>query len=409
VGVSCNTQAPSGDACCLSVGQACARDGQGCCGNGIDAACDPSALTCCFDEHFICTFAECCPSQQLFCLTFNSQFGYCDTAAVSTLVGDGGEGFANGNGEAAYFASPAGMVLDSDGGFFVADETNNAIRYVDRNLNVFTIAGLGYGRFGFTNGDAGEAMFALPRGVALDDGGNVYVADTANNLIRQIDPTGIVRHFAGDRDAGFRNGGPVSAEFNGPTGIVFDGIGNLYVADSNNNMIREISLKTGVVSTYAGVVDAGWVDGDPGEFNSPQGLAIDGEGNLYIADTLNNAIRMVTPPGVVSTIAGRGPDAGGLLIDGDAGTAALWGPAGITFDGNNLYVADTHNNSIRLIDGEHNVATLAGNGFPGGANGLGTLTGPAKVTSPAGIVITPAGVIYVGDTGDAVVRAITFP
>ncbi len=241
---------------------------------------------------------------------------------------------------------------------------------------------------------AGAAEFAQPAGVAIGPSDVVYVADTNNNRIRQIE-SDTVSTYAGNGTAGAQNqvGGPFTgASFNGPDGIVVAPSGTVYVAESGNNDIRAI---TGSVTTYANASGAaGYADGSASSalFRAPSGLALDTAGNLYVADTGNSAIRMITPGGTVSTIGGTGGVAG--YRDGPAASSLFDMPTGVAVDASGaVYVADTQNHRIRKI-ANGTVTTLAGTGVPGYADGAGAT---AQFASPAGIAIGPNDTLYVSE------------
>jgi len=202
---------------------------------------------------------------------------------------------------------------------------------------------------GFVDGSGTAAQFDTPFGVAVDGSGNVYVADTSNNRIRKITAAGVVSTLAGDGTFGFVEGPGINARFRDPFGVAVDGSGNVYVADFFNNRIRKITAG-GVVSTLAGNGTQGSVDG-PGttsQFRFPKGVAVDGSGNVYVADTNNHRIRKITAAGFVSTLAGTGTFGS---VDGPGTTAQFDGPQGVAVDGSggNIYVADTSNSRIRQI------------------------------------------------------------
>jgi len=261
----------------------------------------------------------------------------------------------------------------------------------------------GSGAAGTTNGTGTAASFNTPIGVARDAVGNVYVADLYNNLIRKITPAGIVSTFAGSGAAGNANGTGTAASFNSPIGITTDPSGNVFVADLGNNLIRMIT-PAGVVSTLAGSGIAGNTNGTgtAASFRDPFGLGTDAAGNVYVAERGNDLIRMITPAGVVTTFAGSG-------VSGNAngtGTAASFNnPTGIDTDAaGNLYVSDFGNNLIRKITPAGVVTTLAGSGVPGFTNGTGTA---ASFNGPFGVGTDPAGNVYVADRGNNVLRKIT--
>jgi sugar lactone lactonase YvrE len=273
---------------------------------------------------------------------------------------------------------------------------------------VSTFAGSGI--FGSTNGTGKAAAFNYPNGVAVDATGNVYVADQGNNEIRKITPAGAVTTLSGTLIPGNTNTSTigVSASFNGPTGVATDALGNIYVADFGNNLIRKIA-STGAVSTLAGGGSAtGTKSGNTNDvgtkalFNGPAGVAVDAAGNVYVADFTNNLIRKIDAANNVTTLAGSGK-AGST--DG-AGTAASFnGPRGVAVDiAGNVYVADANNNLIRKIDATGNVTTFAGSGKKGNTGGNGTA---AAFSYPSGVAVDAVGNVYVADALDNLVRKIT--
>lgn len=322
-------------------------------------------------------------------------------AQVSTLAGSGATGQANGQGTAASFNDPVGVVVDASGNVYVADTGGNLIRKVDANGNVTTIAGSG--AHGSANGQGTAASFDFPNRIAVDASGNIYVADSSNNLIRKIDTAGNVTTLAGSPTAGSTNGQGTSASFNFPAGIARDASGNLYVADTGNNLIREIDA-SGNVTTFAGsgVQGASNGRGTAASFNSPRGIVFDGAGNLYVADSGNNLIRKIDASGNVTTIAGAGAQGS---ANGQRTAASFNDPEGLAVDASgSVYVADTNNNLIRKIDSNGNVTTLAGSG-QGSANGQGTA---ASFYSPSGIAVDAGGNLYVADTLNNSIRKIVF-
>jgi serine/threonine protein kinase, bacterial len=286
---------------------------------------------------------------------------------VTTVAGSstGVAGYANATGTAALFDNVNAVVVGAGGNIYVADSNNNAIRKITPTKTgnssvevVTTFAGSApnnrnlddAGTEGSRNGTGTGAEFDFPVGVAVDTGGNIYVADTNNNLIRKITPAGNVTTLAGQADvAGYANGNGTSATFNFPCAVAVDADDNVYVADSNNNAIRKIT-PAGVVTTLAGDPPyQGMADGTgtTARFNFPSGIAVDSGGNLYVADTNNNAIRKITPAGVVTTLAGSPNIAGSA--DGVGSAATFYQPCGLAVaNSGNLYIADTYNNTIRL-------------------------------------------------------------
>jgi streptogramin lyase len=223
---------------------------------------------------------------------------------VSTFAGTGVPGSADGT-DTATFNSPIGVAADQAGNVYVADYENHLIRKVTTAGVVSTIAGK-TGIPGFTDGADTAARFNLPEALAVDAAGNVYVADAGNDAIRKIATDGTVTTLAGNGSPGKGNGTGRSASFNSPFGIAVDAAGNVYVADSGNNLIRKIT-PGGVVSTFAGsgLRGAGNGAGTSSAFNTPAGLAIDATGNIYVSDEGNNQIREITLSGAVTTFASK--------------------------------------------------------------------------------------------------------
>jgi sugar lactone lactonase YvrE len=264
---------------------------------------------------------------------------------VTTLAGAAGQtGGADGKGAAARFNYPEGVALDKAGNLYVADTGNDAIRKITPSGVVTTLAGTA-GQSGSADGTGAAARFTTPIGIGLDSAGNVYV--TARNL-RKITPSGVVTTLAGTLQRGSANGTGSAAQFSGPAGLVVDSAGNIYVADALNDEIRKVT-PAGVVTTLAGTANqSGSADGTraAAQFNAPCGIALDGAGNFYVADTNNDTIRRITAAGVVTTLAGTAGQGGSA--DGKGGAALFNGPFGLALDGaGNLYVGDTSNNTVR--------------------------------------------------------------
>ena len=275
---------------------------------------------------------------------------------ITTIAGTGERGFGGDGGPAteAQLSSPTGVVLDGSGSLYVADIGNNRIRRIDTEGVITTIAGTGERGSGGDGGPATEAQFASPIGLALDGSGGLYVADIGNNRIRRIDAEGVITTIAGtgERGSGGDGGPATEAQFASPIGLALDGSGGLYVADIGNNRIRRIDAE-GVITTIAGTGERGsGGDGGPAteaQFYGPTGLALDGSANLYVADQRNNRVRRIDAEGVITTIAGTGER--GFGGDGGPATEAqFFSPAELALDGSgNLYVADVFNLRIRVI------------------------------------------------------------
>jgi sugar lactone lactonase YvrE len=322
------------------------------------------------------------------------------TGVVTTLAGSLSIGSADGPGSSASFYFPQGVALDPAGNIYVADGGNNEIRKITPAGVVTTLAGSTNG-MGSANGTGAAASFSGPQGVAVDTAGNVYVADTDNFEIREITAAALVTTFAGsvsqsgEQVDGLGN----TASFFGAEGVAIDGAGNVYVADKNE--IRKIT-PAGVVTTLAGSGNFGFADGtgSAASFQLPTGVAVDAAGDVYVADTINCDIRKITPAGVVTTLAGSG---GGGFADGAGAAASFFYPQGVAVDKEGtVYVADTDNNKIRKITPAGVVTTLAGSGNFGALDGTGSA---ASFSEPSGVAVDAAGNVYVSDSNE--IRKIT--
>jgi len=321
---------------------------------------------------------------------------------VTTLAGAGSpSGGSDGMGSAARFFDPMGVAVDHAGNVYVIDNQNFTIRKVTPGGGVTTLAGA-VGQSGSSDGTGSAARFVFPLGVAVDNAGNVFVAD--DDTIRKITPAGVVSTLAGAaRQSGSADGTGGAALFAGVTGVALDSAGNVYVADGNNCTIRKIT-PAGVVTTLAGTAgQRGGADGTGGaaEFWWPRGVAVDGAGNVYVADADNAAIRKITPAGVVTTLAGALGQVGSE--DGLGSVARFNKPFGVALDaGGNVYVVDTGNSTIRKVTPAGEVTTLAGTpGQTGSADGLGS---SAQFFAPYGIAADAAGNVYVADTFNFTIR-----
>jgi hypothetical protein len=317
--------------------------------------------------------------------------------AVSTLAGlAGAAGGLDGTGADARFASPCGVVADDAGNVYVADNQDHTIRVVSPSGVVTTLAGA-HGTRGSTDGTGSAALFDSPCSVAVDSGGNAYVADTGNSTIRKITPTGVVTTLAGTADqSGSADGTGAAARFSAPFGIAADSAGNLYVSDTYNHTIRLVTA-AGDVTTLAGAAGvAGTADGTGADarFSSPVGLRVASNGDVLVADGQNYTVRRITPAGVVTTLAGAAPAPGSA--DGAGAAASFNTPQSVVSDAlGNLFVTDTYNYTIRQISPTGDVTTLAGTaGATGVADGAGA---DARFTLPNVIGIDAVGNLFVGD------------
>jgi PKD repeat protein len=322
--------------------------------------------------------------------------------AFTTLAG-GTYGTNNGTGSAAQFNFPYGVAVDTHGNVYVADTSNCTIRKVTPAGTVTTLAGLA-GNFGSADGRGSTARLGYPFGVAVDTNGNVYVADSNNSTIRKVTPAGVVTTLAGLAGSfGSTDGTGSAAQFNYPDALALDKAGNIFVADTFNHTIRKVTL-AGVVTTLAGSAgNYGTNDGtrSAAQFNSPYGVAVDTNGNIYVSDTGNYTIRKVTPEGVVITLAGSA----GIFGDTDGiGSAARFShPEGLAVDpAGNVYVAEFYNHTIRKVTPAGVVTTLAGlTGVSGNTDGTGNT---ARFYSPDGLALDSAGNVYVADSANFAIR-----
>lgn len=308
------------------------------------------------------------------------------------------------------------MAVDNTGNLYVADTENQTLRKVTPMGAVTTLAGLA-GSSGSSDGTGSAARFNHPVGVAVDGEGNVYVTDNGNSTLRKVTPGGVVTTLAGlahvdqfgEPVGGDADGTGSAARFNYPRGVAVDGTGDVYVADTINNTIRKVT-PAGVVTTLAGLAGTiGSADGkgNDARFFSPQGLAVDSAGNVYVADTgsvlhsHNYTIRKVTPAGVVTTLAGLAGHSGS--VDGTGIAARFNEPLGVAVDSaGNLYVTDSRNGTVRKVTPAGAVTTLAGLvDNSGSADGTGSA---ARFSFPSGVAVDREGNVYVADNGNSTIR-----
>ena len=340
--------------------------------------------------------------------TDNSTIRKATSAGVVTLFAGtaGSQGGTNGTGTVARFSKPTGIGRDASNNLYVTDVAGQTVRRITSAAVVTTFAGSN-GVSGSTNGSTGtSARFSSPSGVVVDSSGNIFIGDGANGTVRRITSAGAVTTFVGTAGSqGSTDGTGAGAMFYRPAGIARDANNNLYVADPVANTIRKITTG-GVVTTLAGysaVVGANDNTGSLAGFRGPSGVVADSSGNLFIADTGNHTIRKVTPAGVVTTFAGLAGTAGSTNATGTS--ARFNSPNGLAIDSsNNIYVADTGNHTIRKVTSGGVVTTVAGlAGISGSTNATGT---SARFNSPAALAVTSAGILYVADTGNYTIRKI---
>ena len=335
-----------------------------------------------------------------------------------------------GNGSTAYVAdgilatttglsSPLGVQVDNTGNVYVADTSGNRVCRIGTNGLIVTVAGSNQSGASGNNGPATNALLHSPSGVAIDGAGNIYIADTLNNLLRKVNTNGIITTVGGNGVAGFSGdaGLATSAELNQPYGVLCDAIGNVFFSDTHNNRIRKISTN-GIITTVAGNGTAGY-SGDGGQATNaaiyyPEGIAINSLGNIVFADSSNYRIRTIDGMGNISTIAGTGTN--GFGGDGGPATSAkLSQPCGVGADAyGNIYIADSGNNRVRKIDTNNVINTFAGNGSisyiflnPFGNIGDWWFPASASLDSPSGVCADNSGNVYIADTLDYRIRKTT--
>jgi serine/threonine protein kinase/sugar lactone lactonase YvrE len=302
----------------------------------------------------------------------------------------------------AQFRLPNSVAVDHAGNVYVADTANNVIRKINGVTGIVTTLAGAAGTHGSADGTGGSARFWAPFGIAVDGVGNVYVADTGNNIIRKITAGGVVTTLAGlAGHPGSDDGLRAYARFRNPWGLADDSAGNVIVADMSNNAIRKIS-PSGQVSTLAGLAGTnGTADGFAANarFYDPFAVAVDGADNIYVSDSVNNTIRKISPSGSVITLAGLPGSPGDR--DGDAVAARFWNPQGLAVDrAGNIYVADSGNNLIRKMTPTGTVSVFPGSAGTGSAANI-------PWNSPNGVAVDDAGNVYVADTNNHCVRKIS--
>ncbi|MEW6158363.1 MAG: SBBP repeat-containing protein, partial [Verrucomicrobiota bacterium] len=327
---------------------------------------------------------------------------------VTTFAGgaNGQPGYQDSaRGTDARFNLPNTAALQPDGVLFIPDTGNHMIRILDPGGSVGTLSGKTTP--GFENGPASAALFRSPLAVAIDSARDLYVADTDNNVIRKISAFGTraVVTYAGTGQRGYKDGALAEAQFDFPNDLVIDTAGNLFVSEFQNHTIRKVGAD-GRVTTVAGNGIAGYQDGigTAAQFRFPSGLARDGNGNLYVAEWSNHTLRKITPAGVVTTLAGTPGQRG--FVDGPGSSALLNTPDGVAVDAvGNLYFTEYGNHAVRRLGTDNVVTTIAGTGAPGFVNGDASQT---MFRHPGGINITLDGSLVVVDTGNHAIRKITW-
>ncbi len=332
---------------------------------------------------------------------------------ISTIAGNGQGNFGGDGGAAtsAQLSNPNGIAVDQAGNVYVSDLLNNRVRMITPTGVINTYAGNGLPGFAGDGGAATSAELNQPAGLAIDSSGNLYIADSYNAVVRKVTPQGTISTVAGTGGTeGYSGDGEAATKalLMAPLGVAVDSSGNIYIADYYG-WIREVNGSTGAISTLAGTGSNGYSgDGGPAtsaQFYNPVAVALDTSGNVYVADSGNGAVRKIAN-GIITTIAGNGI----LSYAGDGGPAQLAqfsAIQGIAVDPQgNIYVADTNNSAIRLFPLGGNVSTIAGNGTQGYTGDGGPAT-VAELNNPAGIAVTSSGNVYFSDTGNNAVRMLT--
>jgi sugar lactone lactonase YvrE len=312
---------------------------------------------------------------------------YNEVVYVWTFAGSGSGTFADGTGTNASFHYPYEIDIDSSGNLYVGDSYNHRVRKVTTNGVVTTLAGSGGNSY--ADGTGTGASFNYPQGIAVDSNGNVFVGDLNNNRIRKVTPAGVVTTYAGS-SYGYLDGTNTNAQFRSPNGLAVDNSGNIYLADFNNYRIRKID-PDGIVTTVAGT-NSGYVDGfvTNAKFNHPSVVTLDSNGNMIVSDFDNFKIRKITPAGDVTTIGASG---------------SFGRPCGVVADNyGNVFVADMTANRIQKISATGVVTVIAGSGTSAYADGIGT---NASIYQPAGLVFDSSGNLFVSDQFNNRIRKIT--
>lgn len=363
---------------------------------------------------------------------------------ISTVAGDGWAGYYGDGGPATHaeLHNPTGVALDADGNIYIADTQNQVVRKIDASTGLIsTYAGTAEGGYAGDKGPATEALLYYPVAVAVDAAGNLYIADSGNNVIRRVDKTGIITTFAGngygagpERGCGFSgdSGPAVKAELCSPQGVVADGRGNVYISDSGNNVVRRVQGGSGEITTVAGggAMNPGPTGSPATEvfLGYPVGIAVDGFGNLFIAEYVGCQVTKVNiKTGILTVAAGTRPNQTeyGYCENSEAGKLAiespLLDPAGVTVDeAGNLYIAESLNNLVDRVDAQTGILTAVAGDVAigsdgeqpydygiGGYSGDGGVATAAQFVEPWGVATDATGNVYIADLYNNAIRMVT--
>ena len=331
---------------------------------------------------------------------------------INTFAGIGTIGYSGDNGPAlnSQFSYPYGIDVDSIGNIYVADNGNNCIRKIDTAGIITTVAGIGSLGYSGDNGLATSAQLYYPYDVAVDSKGNIFICDYANNRIRKVDTAGIITTVAGNGNPGFSGDGGLAtnAKLDRPLSVDVDHQGNIYISDGYNLRIRKVDT-LGIITTFAGNGIYGFAgDGGPADsasFRYTYSMAFDAAGNCYVSDGGNNRVRKIDTNNIITTFAGGG--VGSYSGDGgQADSAGMYSPMGISFDAaGNLFIVEHNNHIVRKVDTAGIISTYAGTGN-GGFAGDGGPASLARFSQPFGIAINSANTIFISDMNNQRIRKI---
>ena len=332
---------------------------------------------------------------------------------ITTICGLGAASFSGDGGQAvnATLYSPNGITSDRNGNLYICDAGNNRIRKIDSTGIIHTIAGTGVAGFSGDGGPAVNAEINVPVALVLSYNREIYFCEQNSERVRKINSSRIIETIAGNGAMGYDgDGGPATqASLFVPEAVTLDSVGNIYIGDWSNNVIRKVNT-AGIISTIAGTGIAGYSgDGGPAilaQLHNPAGLVFDKRGNLLFCDETNNVVRKISPAGIISTIVGNGV----IGYSGDGGPAvhaSINGPGFLIMDGlGNLFFSDIFNYCVRMVDNTGIIKTVAGNGLSGwGGDG-----GPANaqvLAKPCGLALDTLGNLYISDAVNNNIRKVS--